>query len=144
GGPEEIIAGLVFQIKGEISGSVYFVLAIEEAEYFVREMTQDKNMQIMRDDSVDEFSASVLQKTANILTGSYLSALSDFTTLHMSTTVPYLSIDMAAATLVTGLVEISQVTDYALVIDTKIKSSDETHGAKGHFLLIPDPSSIPT
>ena len=62
----------------------------------------------------------------------------------MMPTMPYLSIDMAAATLVTGLVEISQVTDYAFVIDTKITNSEvEQCGAKGHFLLIPDTKSIP-
>lgn len=143
GGPEEIIAALVFQIKGEISGTVYFVLTIEEAQYLVSQMTNDKNAHLMTDGVIDELAASVLQEAANILTGSYLSALADFTNLKMLTSVPYLSIDMAAATLVTGLVEISQVTDYALVIDTKIKSTEEKSSAKGHFLLIPNPESIP-
>src|SRR5699024_11688891 len=54
-----------------------------------------------------------------------------------------ISIDMAAATLVTGLVELSEVTDYAIIIDTKITGKDYGKGVKGHFLLIPDPTSIP-
>lgn len=143
GGPEEIIAAIVFKIKGEITGTVYFVLSIEDAEYLVRQMTGNESSRIMVNNSVDELAISVLQETANILTGSYLSALADFTSLHMVPTIPYLSIDMAAATLVTGLVEISQVTDYALVIDTKITNNEVASGVKGHFLLIPDPESIP-
>ena len=143
GGPEEIIAAMVFKIKGEITGSVYFVLSLEEAEYLVRQMTNNDEAKVLKDDVVDELAASVLQETANIMTGSYLTALADFTNLQMSTTAPLFSIDMAAATLVTGLVEISQVTDYALVIDTKITNSDVTNVAKGHFLLIPDTNSIP-
>lgn len=143
GGPEEIIAAMVFKIKGEITGSVYFVLSLEEAEYLVRQMINNDEAKVLKDDVVDELAASVLQETANIMTGSYLTALADFTNLQMSTTAPFFSIDMAAATLVTGLVEISQVTDYALVIDTKITNSDVTNVAKGHFLLIPDTNSIP-
>lgn len=143
GGPEEIIAAIVFKIKGEVTGTVYFVLTLKEAEYLVRQMTQDETINIMENEAVNELAASVLKETGNILTGSYLSALGDFTNIQMSTTVPYFSVDMAAATLVTGLVEISQVTDYALVIDTKIMSNEGVDGAKGHFLLIPDPESIP-
>ena len=30
GGPEEIIAAMVFQIKGEITGTVYFVLSLKK------------------------------------------------------------------------------------------------------------------
>lgn len=143
GGPEEIIAASVFKIKGEITGSVYFVLSLEEAEYLVRQMTNNEEMKVLKDNVIDELAASCLQETANIMTGSYLSALADFTNLQMMTTAPFFSIDMAAATLVTGLVEISQVTDYALVIDTKITNNNIENAANGHFLLIPDTKSIP-
>lgn len=143
GGPEKLIVAIFFRIKGEITGTVYFVLTIEEAEYLVRQMTMDDNLNVIEDGETNELAISVLQEIANILTGSYLSALADFTNLKMTTTIPYLSIDMAAATLVTGLIELSQVTDYAIIIDTKIAGSGAGEGAKGHFLLIPDPVSIP-
>lgn len=144
GGPEKLIVAIFFRIKGEISGTVYFVLTIGEAEYLVRQMTANENVAIMDENGKrDDLAISVLQEIANILTGSYLSALADFTNINMTTTIPYLSIDMAAATLVTGLIELSQVTDYAIIIDTKITGSEAGEGAKGHFLLVPDPDSIP-
>ncbi|MEI3604619.1 chemotaxis protein CheC [Pseudogracilibacillus sp. SE30717A] len=143
GGPEKLIVAILFRIRGEITGTVYFVLTIEEAEDLIRQMTMDTSIKLMLNEEIDEIALSTLQEIANILTGSYLSALADMTNLNMTTTVPYLSIDMAAATLVTGLVELSEVTDYAIIIDTKITGNKVEESAKGHFLLIPDPTSIP-
>src|SRR5690625_7871387 len=69
--------------------------------------TMDEDIIIFENGEPNELAISVLQESANILTGAYLSAISDFTNIKMATTVPFLSIDMAAATLVTGLVELS-------------------------------------
>lgn len=145
GGPEKVIVAIFFRIKGEITGTVYFVLTMEEAQYLIRNMTMMEDMSVMDETGeINDMAISVLQEVANILTGSYLSALADFTHLHMTPSVPYLSIDMAAATLVTGLIELQTVTDHAIIIDTKIKGNETDESAKGHFLLVPDPPSIST
>lgn len=145
GGPEKVIVAIFFRIKGEITGTVYFVLTMEEAQYLIRNMTMMEDMSVMDETGeINDMAISVLQEVANILTGSYLSALADFTHLHMTPSVPYLSIDMAAATLVTGLIELQTVTDHAIIIDTKIKGNEADESAKGHFLLVPDPPSIST
>lgn len=143
GGPEKLLVTILFRIEGEVTGTVYFILTIEEAESLMRQMVNDDSITINIDEELDDLVISMLQEMANILTGSYLSALADFTGIKMTTTIPYISIDMAAATLVTGLVELSEVTDYAIIIDTKITGNDYGKGVKGHFLLIPDPTSIP-
>lgn len=143
GGPEKLIVAIFFRIKGEVPGTVYFILTIEEAEFLVQRMMMQDDARLLMDGEPNELAISALQEVANIMTGSYLSALSDFTNLKMATTVPYLSIDMAGATLVTGMIELSRVTDYAIIIDTKINSiSDENDNVRGHFLLVPDPDSI--
>ncbi|HZW68211.1 MAG TPA: chemotaxis protein CheC [Pseudogracilibacillus sp.] len=143
GGPERLIVAIFFRFEGEVTGTVYFILTIDEAEYLVSEMTNGLVTEIMQEGKADPMAVSVLQEIANILNGSYLSAMADFTNLRMTTSVPYLSIDMAAATIVTGLVELSRETDYALMIDTQIKGNEASNTARGHFLLIPDPESIP-
>lgn len=141
GGPERLIVAIFFRIKGESPGTVYFILTVEEAEFLVQRMLYQEDARLFVNDEPNELAFSALQEVANIMTGSYLSALSDFTNLRMATTVPHLSIDMAAAALVTGMIELSQVTDYAIIIDTKINSSDNDN-VQGHFLLVPDPKSI--
>src|SRR5690625_7461407 len=105
--------------------------------------TMDEDIIIFENGEPNELAISVLQESANILTGAYLSAISDFTNIKMATTVPFLSIDMAAATLVTGLVELSNVTDYAITIETTLADDASEGGASGQFLLIPDPPAIP-
>lgn len=143
GGPERLIVAIFFRIKGEIPGTVYFILTLEEAEYLVQQIMMQDDARLLVDGEPNELTVSALQEVANILTGSYLSALSDFTNLKMATTIPYLSIDMAAAALVTGLLELSTITDYAIIIDTKINGNENDNGVRGHFLLIPDPEAIP-
>jgi|SRR5690625_3288893 len=143
GGPEKLVVTIFFRIEGELPGTVYFVLTLEEAEYLVRKTTMDEDIIIFENGEPNELAISVLQESANILTGAYLSAISDFTNIKMATTVPFLSIDMAAATLVTGLVELSNVTDYAITIETTLADDASEGGASGQFLLIPDPPAIP-
>ncbi|WP_042223752.1 chemotaxis protein CheC [Oceanobacillus manasiensis] len=141
GGPDKLIATVFFRIQGEAPGTVYFILSIEEAEFLVNEIVPGNKVSLFGD-STNEFAISALQEAGNILTGSYLSALSDFTNINMQPSVPYLSIDMAGAILTVGLLELSQVSDYALIIDTKINEQEEQKGVRGNFLLIPDPASL--
>src|SRR5690625_1504818 len=70
GGPEKLIVAIFFRIKGEVTGTVYFVLTIEEAEYLVRHMTMDDQLTVMNNNGeTNEIAISVLQEVANILTG---------------------------------------------------------------------------
>ena len=142
GGPEQLIVALLFKIYGEAPGSVYFILGVEEAESLVKEIVNDPEFRLISDKQPSELSISVLEEIGNIMTGSYLSALSDFTNLKMQPSIPYLSIDMAGAILTAGLVELSQVTDYAIIINTRINHFASEEGIEGNFFLIPDPASF--
>ncbi|WP_163971242.1 chemotaxis protein CheC [Oceanobacillus halotolerans] len=141
GGPDQPIVAIFIRIQGEAPGTVYFLLSIKEAEYLVREITNDPSFTLLDDQEPSKIAISALHEIGNILAGSYLSALSDFTNIMMQPSIPHLSIDMAGAVLTVGLLELSQVTDYAIVIDTTINDKD-TSGIHGHFFLLPDPESF--
>ncbi|MFD1037964.1 chemotaxis protein CheC [Virgibacillus byunsanensis] len=143
GGPDNPIVAIYIRIKGQAPGSVFFILSIEEAEHLVREITTDTNVKLLSEEQPSEIAISALHEAGNILAGSYLSALSDFTEINMQPSVPHLSVDMAGAVLTVGLLELSHVSDYAIIIDTKINDNEETNGIHGHFFLLPDPESIP-
>ena len=49
---------------------------------------------------------------------------------------------MAGAILTAGIVELSQVTDYAIIINTRINHRDSKKEIQGNFFLIPDPASL--
>ncbi|SDB88893.1 chemotaxis protein CheC [Pelagirhabdus alkalitolerans] len=143
GGAETLIASVFLRIEGDAPGNMFFVLKPEEADTFVRQMVGSDTFKISEPPH-DEMALSALQEIGNILAGSYLSALSDFIHISLQPSVPVLAIDMAGAILAEGLLEISQVSDYAIIIDTIIDDhDDDNEPVRGHFFLLPDPDSFP-
>lgn len=142
GGPEELIVAIMFHIEGDTPGTVYFILSRKEAEQLVNQMVPGQENSMFSGIESNPFVISILQEAGNILTGSYLTALSDFLKLNMQPSIPYYSFDMAGAILSAGLIELSQVTDYAIIIDTKINDSEATNGVNGQFFFIPEPESL--
>lgn len=144
GGAENVVAGVFLRIEGEAPGSMFFVLPIEQATSFIREMIGDESFSL-ENPPYSEIGLSALQELGNILAGSYLSSLSDFTNLSLYPSVPALSIDMVGAIISYGLIELSHVSDYAIVIDTALNEDDmdvDVEYVKGHFFLLPDPDSF--
>ncbi|MGN1386541.1 MAG: chemotaxis protein CheC [Bacillus sp. (in: firmicutes)] len=144
GGAENVVACVFFRIEGDVPGSMYFILSLEQSERFIRQITGDSGFSI---DSVSasDMAMSALQEVGNIMAGSYLSSLSDFTHLNLFPTVPSLSIEMAGAVISAGLLELSKAGDFAIVIDTKfMEGEQQLHSINGHFFLLPDPDSFET
>jgi chemotaxis protein CheC len=143
GGPENVVASVFLRIEGDAPGSMFFILPVEQAESFIRQMTGDDSFQLA-EPPFEEIGLSALQEMGNILAGSYLTSLSDFTNLSLYPSVPALGIDMAGAIISFGLIELSQVSDNAIVIETTLTEVAPvvTHTLKGHFFLLPDPSSF--
>jgi len=143
GGAENVVASVYFRIEGEAPGSMYFVTSLEQASNIIKQLTNDPEFQI-EDLEQNPIAASVLQEVGNILIGSYLSSFSDFTKLNIYPTVPALAIDMFGAIISYGLIEIGQVSDEAIVIDTIFFSDEdkENEELNGHFFLLPDPDSF--
>ncbi|MDM5332747.1 chemotaxis protein CheC [Ureibacillus composti] len=143
GGSETVVVGVYLRLEGETQGSMFFILPIEQANRFIRRLIQDEAFDFNGPD-ISELGLSAMQEMGNILSGSYLSALSDFTGLKIFPTVPGLSVDMFGAIVSTGLIEISQVSDQVMVINTSIFEEDQelSNAVHGQFLLLPDPDSF--
>ncbi|MFJ7747068.1 chemotaxis protein CheC [Peribacillus sp. NPDC097295] len=143
GGPEHVVASVFLRIEGDATGSMIFILSLPVAEYFIRQMIGDETFSIDASPH-SELSLSCLQELGNILSGSYLSSLSDFTRLNLYPSVPSLNIDMVGATISYGLLELSQVSDSAIVIDTVLAQGERFESITGHFFFLPDPDSFDT
>ncbi len=142
GGAENIVATVFLRIQGDISGNMFFVINLEVAKSLIQDM-----LGTIEDDEFSEMGFSVLQEIGNILSGSYLTALSDFTGLDLQPSVPSLAIDMAGALLGDGLMELGRSGDYAILIDAQISIRKLVEAAivqngGGHFFLLPDPESF--
>ncbi|MCZ8512348.1 chemotaxis protein CheC [Paenibacillus filicis] len=137
GGAEQVVIAIFLRVEGETPGNLFFILSLESAKKLLRNLV---GIEVVNDEEYSEMELSALNEIGNILAGSYLTSLADFTRLSMSPTVPSLAIDMAGAILSYGLLQFGQMGDQALLIDTKfLDGSDEV---EGHFFLIPDPESF--
>ena len=89
GGAETVVAGIFLRIEGDLSGSMFFVLPLDSANHFIKRLIGDETFDFTSR-TIPEIGISAMQELGNILSGSYLSALSDFTGLKIYPTVPSL------------------------------------------------------
>ena len=135
GSEEQIVVGIMLGVETDINGSLMYLMDIPSAHHLV-------NRLMMRDpeynEDFDEMDLSALKEIGNIISSAYLSALSGLTKLTITPTVPYISIDMAAAILSVPAIQFGIVGDKALLINTKI---GDDMGINGYFILMPEGDS---
>lgn len=139
GGPDAMVAGVFLRVYGQAPSNILFIMPKESAYYLV-DMLMGK--QHGSTDKLDFMDESALMEIGNILAGAYLNALFTFTNISMIPSIPALAIDMAGAILSVVLVQLGQMGDHALVIETQFQA--ENDGITGHFFLVPDPGSLET
>lgn len=136
GSEEQTVVGILLEIQGDIDGMMMFLFDMKSAHHLVnslmmRDVHQDENG--MADFSEMEMSA--LNEIGNIVSGSYLSALSGLTGMKMVSSVPALSIDMLGALLSVPAIEFGKYGDKLLMIQSEFSEDDFV---TGYFLLIPE------
>lgn len=137
GGAEAVVVAIFLRVEGEAPGNMFFILNREPAQRLLQDLL---GFEAACSDEYSELELSALNEIGNILAGSYLSSLADFTGLSMSPTVPSLAVDMAGAILSYGLIQYGTMGDDALLIDTTFLEGLQE--VEGHFFLIPDPESF--
>lgn len=139
GGPDAMVAGVFLRVYGPAPSSILFLLPRDSAFALVDMLMGREQGHTTSLSSMDE---SALMEIGNILAGAYLNALSHFTKLTLLPSIPALAMDMAGAILSVILIQLGEMGDHALVIETEFTT--ENDGVKGHFFLIPDPGSLGT
>lgn len=137
GGDERIVVTVFLRVEGEAPGNLFFMMTPEAAKMLLNRLT---GFDLKEGLDFTDMEQSALSEIGNILAGSYLSSLADFTKLSMYPTVPGLAIDMAGAILSYGLLQFGEMGDAALLIDTSFFEGEDQ--VEGQFFLIPDPPSF--
>lgn len=133
GGEETIVAGILLTLSEDVEGMMMFIMKIEAAYNLIEKLMF---MQVDRNGSLDEMQMSCLQEIGNIITGAYLSSLSDLTRLTIQSSIPYMALDMAGAVLSVPAIEFGKLGDKALMIEAEF-GEDSENEIGGYFLLIP-------
>jgi chemotaxis protein CheC len=136
GGEENVVAGIYFDVNGDIEGNIMFLLDVMSSKVLT-------GMLMGREDyskELDEMDRSALQEVGNILSGSYISSLSSLTGLNMALSIPSLCIDMAGAILSVPAIQFGYTGDKVLLIETKLRDGNDL--VKANFFLIPNTESF--
>lgn len=135
GREEEIMVGILLLLEGDVDGMMMFLLDVSSARALVNSLMGKPRDESCNDINFDEMEFSALREIGNIITGSYLSALSDMTRLTIVSSVPSLQIDMAEAILSIPAIEFSKIGDKVLLIQTQF---DDDSQISGYFVLVPE------
>ena len=135
GSEETIMVGILLLLEGDVNGMMMFLLEVESASHLVNKLMGTTSEDLGQGAEFTSMQLSALNEIGNIITGAYLSALSNLTKLTIVSSVPNLQIDMAGAILSIPAIEFSKIGDKVLLIQTQF--DDET-SIDGYFVLIPE------
>lgn len=125
------------EITGDVSGRIFLLFSPDDARILAGSLLGKSKESL---DLRDELLQSSLKESANILSGSYVSALADMTNLNILISSPSLAIDMVGAILDFIFIQIAQYSEDALIIKTNLKVSDVN--LEGLFLFFPSSESL--
>ncbi len=137
GGPETIVAAVLTHFTGELQGMTLFILELEEAKNLAGTMLSKTYPEDFKE--FDHMDKSALKEVGNILMSSYISSIGTLTNLQIRTEPPAICVDMAGAVLSLPISELGQVSDQALIIDSKFL--DNQRPINGFLMFVTDEMS---
>lgn len=136
GGADNVIAGVMSNITGEIEGFVLFAMDIKDAHRLVNRLL---GIELSEINAFSDIDLSAVKEIGNILISSYLSSIETLTGISIRPSNPMLSIDMAGAILSFPAVVNSREHDDVLRIESQFEGEDLS--IEGHIMMIADTQS---
>lgn len=133
-GVEEVVIGVIVRVLGDIPGNILFTLDKETALKIISSLLGEQQQQIT------EIGSSALCEIGNIISSSFMNAISKLTNLVLLPSVPAVALDMMGAILSTTFIESGQFDEYILDLETQFLQ--ENQKISGHFYYIPMPGSL--
>lgn len=137
GGVEELVSCVNLSVEGEVSGTVLFVFS-EKSTYRLVEMLVGQGSGNIGE--LDAMGESVVKEVGNVLTGSFLNAIGEFTGLTLHPSVPMFAFDMFGSIFSTSLIASGHLGSKVLVIETLF--SQEQDDITGRFFLLPETGAL--
>ena len=132
GGVENVVSGFLIHVQGDVNGIMLFLLQNELASEVCDILLGSKLIDL---NALDELHVSLFKEIANIMAGSYISALAEMTGLRINTTVPDLAIDMAGAILSVPLIHFENVFGQILLIQNAFSVDLKEYNSSIFFFL---------
>ena len=138
GDPEEVIAGVIFGVSGDVSGQFIVVFPMGDALGLIRALT---GSECSMEGELGEMEVSAVAEVANILASSYLAAIEATAGLAVSPSPPAAVVDMAGGVLTTAVLPMHEAGSEILLIEARFGGSERE--LEGRMILLPSTESLP-
>ena len=137
GGPEEITAGVLVGMSGQLSG---IMLSVQQLEFvnLVLESMMGKRIEDYME--LGELEHSALTEVGNIMISTFINALSGLSNISVNLTVPAFAVDMQGAILSVPMAAYGGMSDYLMTIGGNFVCEEEQVPCR--LLLSPDLGSL--
>ena len=132
GDSDEPYVGIYMPVEGESQGHMGFFLSWESASVLWKMLLGYAPESI---EAIGELESSALIEVGNIINGSFLRAISEFSNVQMVACPPLMSVDMMSSMLASIASEACSDNHMALSIKTEIY--DRGRAFEGRFVMIP-------
>ena len=137
GGPEEVTAGVLVKMSGDIGGIMLSVQKLELVNVVLNAMLGEN---IDSYDNLTELERSAMVEIGNIMISTFINALSGLADVNIKLTVPAFAVDMQGAILTVPMAEYGGMSDYLMAIGGNFVCDGKE--VPCHLILSPDLRSL--
>ena len=113
GGPEEITAGVLVKLSGQLTG---IMLSVQQLDFVNLVLDSIMSKKIEDYSQLTELENSALVEVGNIMISTFINALSGLADIDIKLTVPAFAVDMQGAILAVPMAEYGGQSDYIMTI----------------------------
>jgi chemotaxis protein CheC len=133
---EDTVIGVIQQLKGNINGYLLLMLSKDSAKFLTKMMLDEP----VDKDTFSEMEQSLLKELCNIMSGTYISAISNFLGIGIMLSPPSQVYDMAEA-IINQMVGM-MITDAENVLFLRTEFNVHTEKLYGKILIFTDTASL--
>ena len=137
GGPEQVTAGVLVGMSGQMSGVMLSVQKLELVNFILETML---GQGIGSYEELAGLEQSALIEIGNIMISAFVTALSGLAGININLTVPAFAVDMQGAILAVPMAEYGGMSDYLMTIGGNFVCNGQE--IPSHLLLSPDLRSL--
>ena len=131
------MVGVLLMLSKSIQGMIMFLLPVDVACDLVNSLT---GLNIKRYSDIDEMGCSVIRELANIMSGSFVGAISDMTGIPIDISPPEYTLDMLGSIMSVPSIYYAKISDTLLLIQNELEIAGNK--TRANVMLLPDMPSL--
>ncbi len=137
GGAEKMTVAVLINFSGDANGMIMFLLNVEDAQSIMTILVGEDDQE-----GLSEMKISGIKEIGNILSSSYVNAISALTGLTIEVSVPYVAIDMVGALMSVPIIEFGAIGDKLMFIEENFLG--ETNDLKSNMIMFAEINTLKT